>query len=261
MHAGVLEKKLSVMKMKNECDRIRNLILVSEYNPGNSENESLILNHINKCGECKTLYGKVKQADRIIKIMKKSPVNFENQEEIVEGIFRNLENKTPYGRMKLIDLITGFVERRKARVSFALLLFLIVTVFLFQNYTDASKISDLEKRFGSRWAESTNTASVLSEEADLLGAVHRIYKFINGETDYLDINKSWVLLRKDRFVPLLKTLGQFEENELKKIIDLNSRLSIDKDTAFNSRIGRDEIEYFKNYLQLLEDELSRRGKK
>lgn len=249
------------MKMKNECDEIRSRILISEINPEDSEDKRLILTHIENCGGCKTLFEKVKQADRIINIMKKSPDNFENEEDIVMDVIGSLKNHSPSGRVSIIDLINGFILGRKARVSFALALFFIVAVFIFQNYSDASKISDLEKRFGSRWTESNNTASVLSEEADLLGAFRRIYKFISGETDYLDINKSWVLLRKDRIIPLLKTLGQFEENELKKIIELNSRLPVDKETAFNSRIGRDEIEFLKNYLQLLEDELSRRGKK
>lgn len=247
------------MKMKNECDKIRNLILISEYDRDYSENERLILNHIGKCGECKALYEKVKQADLVINIMKKPPENFECEEDIVKGVFRSLENRSRSGRMDLIDFITGFVAGRKVRISLGFVLALIAAAFLFQNYNDASKISALEKKFDSRWTGNINAASVLREESDLLGSLYKIYKFINGETDYLDINKSWILLRRDRFIPLLKTLGRLEENELKNILESNPSLPLDKDRVFNYRINRDEIELLKNYLQLLEDELSGRG--
>lgn len=222
--------------MKIDCEQAKIFLLTVRIDEIYSEENKPLMEHINYCAQCKKIFIAVVNSDRLIQKLKK-PASFVLEEEfITSSIIKRIE-ADKVQRKGFVAQIMNYFSLGLARTVIVSILLMIIISFGYLNYQDAGKISELEKNFSGNWDKQMSSAA-LSKEVEILNYVYNLYRFIAGSEAYLEVNKNWLLLKKEDIIGLLSDYNKLDEKTKKRLFELKTKLltNIEKDFSLRDKI-------------------------
>lgn len=209
--------------MKIDCNQIKDLILTSKIDEVSSDENKVIFEHINLCNECKNFLLGAKKAEKLIAKLKKTAAFVQDEEFITSSIIERIKSENKI-EQNFLNHVLDYFSTSKVKAVLASILLVITVSFTYFNYLDAEKISNLEKRFSGNWNRQMNCAAMLSKEVELLNYVYNAYRLINGTQSFFEVNKSWVILKREDIRQLLTDYSNLDEDSIKRLLELKANL-------------------------------------
>ena len=253
-------------QMKN-CGQIKELISSKLFDELTPTERNLIEEHILSCNECKSIYEKTQKADNVIVKMKTVQPILDNAEFLVDAIMEKV-NKPHSSQNKeteyyFYEKLLLFVSHKSVRYALTTILFIMMSLYMFEEYSAVKDITQLENQLNKTAQLSNTKAEIISFDNVVLKFFYDAYKFARGNSSYVKLSQNWLLVNKEDLRNLLLDYEKLDEPTKAKILSLQSELLNQKEIMFseteNSKIKTLQLEIVRlnNELQKIK---SRRGK-
>lgn len=253
-------------QMKN-CGQIKELISSKLFDELTTAERNFIEEHISSCSECKNIYETIKRADNVIIKMKTVQPVLDNEEYLIDAIMQkiNKPNFTQNNEREYYshEKILQFVFHKSVRYALTTILFIMMSLYMFEEYSAVKDITQLESQLNKTAQLSNTKAEIISFDNAVLKFFYDAYKFARGNSSYVKLSKEWLLVNKEDLRNLLLDYEKLDEPTKAKIQSLQSELLNQKEIMFseneNSKMKtlQLEIDRLNNELQKIK---SRRGK-
>jgi len=253
-------------QMKN-CGQIKELVSSKQLDELTTDERNFIEEHISSCNECKNIYETIKKADNVIAKMKTTQPVLSNEEFLIDAIMQKV-NRPHSSRNKEIEhyfyeKLLLFVSHKSVRYVLTTILFIMMSLYMFEEYSAVKDITRLESQLNKTAQLSNTKAEIISFDNVVLKFFYDAYKFARANSSYVKLSKEWLLVNKEDLRNLLLDYEKLDEPTKAKIQSLQSELLNQKEIMFseteNSKMKtlQLEIDRLNNELQKIK---SRRGK-
>ena len=252
--------------MKN-CGQIKELISSKLLDEFTTAERNLIEEHISSCNECKGIYKMIQKTDKVIEKMKTSRPILDNEEFLFDAIMQKV-NKPHSSKNKeteyyFYEKLFLFVSYKSVRYALTTILFIMMSLYMFEEYSAVKDITQLENQLDQTAQLSNTKAEIISFDNVVLKFFYDAYKFTCGNSSYVKLSQDWLLVNKEDLRNLLLDYEKLNEPTKAKILSLQSELLNQKEIMFSEtenskmKILQLEINRLNNELQKIK---SRRGK-
>ncbi len=252
--------------MKN-CGQIKELISSKLFDELTAAERSLIEEHISSCNKCKSIYKETQKADNVIVKMKTVQPILDNEEFFVDAIMEKISKQHPTQKHEteyyFYEKLLLFVSHKSVRYALTTILFIMMSLYMFEEYSAVKDITQLENQLNKTAQLSNTKAEIISFDNVVLKFFYDAYKFARGNSSYVKLSKDWLLVNKEDLRNLLLDYEKLDEPTKAKIQSLQSELLNQKNPIFseteNSRMKtlQLEVDRLNNELQKIK---SHRGK-
>jgi hypothetical protein len=208
------------------CKEVQNILYEKKPEELTAKEKKRFLDHIEKCNDCKLLVEKNKTADNILDIIIEYKPALAEPELMLQNITQSIEllERQKQNKTGIFDRILGYVENPKLRFSLAAFLFLILAGYFIQEFSAVSNIVELEKRFNRLSSQNFQRSQIIPQDFGAFGLIYKLYKFVNNDSDYVEISKNVVLIKKDQLQALFASYENLDEAQKQKINALKKEL-------------------------------------
>ncbi|MCX6174889.1 MAG: hypothetical protein NTZ27_09080 [Ignavibacteriales bacterium] len=254
-------------KLKMDCRQVEELIFSKRLDELTMAEKSLIEKHISSCYECKSIYESVQRAESVLIKMKTQHPSLDNEEILIDSIMRKINNKSLIlkhaNEFYFFEKLILFVSLKPVRYALTAILFIMVSLYMFEEYSAIKNITHLESQLNNTAQVNNSKAEIISFDNDMLKFFYDTYKFASGNSSYVKLSKDLLLVNKKDLRNLLLDYEKLDEPTKTKIKSLQSELLNQKDLIFSeTETGKMktlqlEIERLNSELQKIK---TRRGK-
>lgn len=236
------------------------LIFSKRFDELTLEEKQLIEKHISSCAECKNIYESAQRAESVLIKMKTQQPILDSEEYFVDSIMQKINSK-PYNQKNenmfyLLDKLILFVSQKSVRYALTAILFIMMSLYMFEEYSAVKSISQLENQMVRTAQISSTKAEIISFNNDLLMFFSNAYKFARGNSSYVKFSKDWLLVNKEDLRKLLLDYDKFDELTKTKIKLLQSELLNQKDLLL-LETPSEKIKLLKMEIERLNSELQK----
>ena len=250
-----------------KCGQIEELIFSKRSDELTPVEKSIIEKHILSCPKCKSIYGSTLKAESVLVKMKTHQPVLKNEEFLVDSIMQKIisspANQKFENQFYLLEKLILFVSQKTVRYALASFLFIMLSTYMFEEYSAVKNITELENRLNITALTVETRAEMVSFDNGVLKFFYDAYKFARGNSSYIKLTKDWLLVNKKDLRNLLLDYEKLDEPTKAKIQSLQRELFNQKEMIFSeTETGKTktlqlEIERLNNELQKIK---SNRGK-
>ncbi|MBI5729789.1 MAG: zf-HC2 domain-containing protein [Ignavibacteriales bacterium] len=254
-------------KSKMNCRQIEELIFSKRLDELTPAEKSIIEKHISSCHDCKSIYESVQRAESVLVKMKIQQPILDNEEILVDSIMQKVNSKSSNQKYEnefyFFEKLILFVSQKSVRYALTAILFIMVSLYMFEEYSAVKNITQLENQLNNTAQVIETKAEIISFDNEILKFFYDAYKFARGNSSYVKLSKDWLLVNKEDLKNLLLDYEKLDEHTKTKIKSLQNELLNQKDLIFSeTETGKMktlqlEIERLNSELQKIK---SRRGK-
>jgi Zn-finger protein len=208
------------------CKEAQNTLYEKKPEELTAEEKKRILEHIDKCSDCKLIAEKNKAVDKILNTIVSFKPAITNPDLILENIKQKIEllEREKQNKAGIVNNIISYVESPRIRFSLAAFLFLILSGYFIQEFSAVSNIIGLEKKFNRISAQNYQRSQFISQDFGAFGLIYKLYKFVNNDSDFVEISKNVVLIKKDQLKALFACYENLDEAQKQRINALKKEL-------------------------------------
>jgi hypothetical protein len=241
--------------MKIKCKQAQRIMFSSQQRECDSEEWSLIQQHVQNCVECKSAFEELKKADSILGRIKTPILTFSNEEELTKSIIMKINDETYSDSVSYLDFLIDFVSTRTVKFALGFVLILTTLSFTYMEYNDTKQIVSLEQKIGNRWNQKLIYSSVIQEEEGVLKFFYDAYKLFNGKSSYLEINKELVLMKKEDLRALFDDYSKLDEVTKVRLDEMRIQFFRDTSSVRSSGFSNNKIISLRKEIERLTKEL------
>jgi len=254
-------------KSKMNCSQIKELVFSKRLDELTPAEKSIIEKHISLCQDCENIYESFQKAESVLGKMKIRQPILDNEEFLVDSIMQKVNSKSSDQKYEnefyFFEKLILFVSQKLVRYALTAILFIIVSLYMFEEYSAVKNIIQLESQLNNTVQVNNSKAEIISFNNDILKFFYDTYKFAHGNSSYVKLSKDWLLVNKEDLRNLLLDYEKLDQPTKTKIKSLQSELLNQKDLIF-SETETGEMKTLQLEIEKLNSELqkfkSRRGK-
>ncbi|MFA5805953.1 MAG: zf-HC2 domain-containing protein [Melioribacteraceae bacterium] len=219
------------------CRQIEELIFSKRLDELTPAEKSIIEKHISSCHECKSIYKSIQKAESVLVKMNTQQPILDNEEFLIDSIMRKVNSKSSNQKYENVfysfEKLILFVSQKSVRYALTAILFIVVSLYMFEEYSAVKNITQLESQLNNTAQVNNSKAEIISFDNDMLKFFYDTYKFASGNSSYVKLSKDLLLVNKKDLRNLLLDYEKLDEPTKTKIKLLQSELLNQKEIIFS----------------------------
>lgn len=225
-----------------KCEELKNIFYEKRIDEIPPQENELIRQHISSCSECRLFVEKHEKAESILaQISLFTPVPADEElltAKIMNRVARDVNKSHELNGW--FDKLITFVELPKIKYALNAVLILITVAYFSEEYDAVKKISSLENRFNNISSHQLYEAHTISQSLGAVGLMYKVYKFVNNESEYVDVSDNWLLIKKEKLSELLSDYDKLDDSQKQSLLELKKELLGNKEIKTESELKLDK---------------------
>jgi hypothetical protein len=245
------------------CKKIQNILFsvkTEELDPGE---RVLLEKHLAGCENCRAVFETISRADRMLSKVKATVPRIRNEHALTESILTSLlkEGNTEKPSMVtiLLDRLSDIFYKRTVRFACSALILFCGLTYVVMEYQDMKAIVNLEQQMGRR--VDFNQANLMLPGNYVLRFLSDYYKLLNGNSSYVEITNSLVLMKKKDVLTLMNDYRKLDTSTRRQLDELQDEFLKERSLEFGSSAHREEMNALQSEIERLKIEFDKINQK
>ena len=241
------------------CRKINDLLYLKPEELTSDELNS-VKAHISECRLCSKEFAEITLTNEFIARLSGSQPFLTNETDFIDEIMQRIEQAEPLPARSflndILDKFSHFFLHTAVRATAAAIILILVSTFLFQQYTVFNSVSTLEDKLAVENGNSTATQAGFNE-IKVLKLAADFLELIKGNQIYAEFTGGWILTNKTKlneFLTLYSDLQNYRSLYSREIEEQYPELN----TFLGKKLSIEELQEFVKKNEKLIKELGRK---